>query len=134
MSVGLYSDKVKNFIERNISYIEENKLFDIFIFAYESLDPYECNVLADILSQVMDDFENLRKRAFIPLIANKLLVFKLKKDKVDNISIPAFIHSFIFSTCNIPEKDVVQFILENKENWSNHIKWDPSLKQWRVFK
>ena len=134
MSVGLYSDNVKNFIERNISYIEENKLFDIFIFAYEYLDPYECNVLADILSQVIDDFENLRKRAFIPLIANKLLVYKLKKDKVDNISIPAFIHMFLPSTFNLSEGEVMQLILDNKSKWPKQIKYDQSLHNWRVFK
>ena len=134
MSVGLYSDNVKKFIERNISYIEENKLFDIFMFAYESLDIYECNVLADILSQVMDDFEKLRKRALITLIGHKLVAYKLRRDKVDNISILAFIHTFLPSTFNLPEGEVVQLILDNKSRWPKQIKYDPSLQNWRVFK
>lgn len=134
MSIGLYSDNVKKFIERYISYIEENKLFDIFMFAYEDLDPYECNVLADILSQVMDNFEKLRKRALITLIGHKLVAYKLRKDKVDNISILAFIHTYFKSTFNLSEGEVVQLIHDNKEKWPNQIKWDPSLKNWRVFK
>ena len=134
MSIGLYSDNVKKFIERYIEYIEESKLFDVFMFAYESLDPYECNVLADILSQVIDDFESLRKRALITFIGHKLTCFKLRKDKVDNISIPAFIHMFLPSTFNLPEGEVVQLIYDNKEKWPKQIKWDPSLSNWRVFK
>ena len=134
MSTGLYSDNVKKFIERNISYIEEGKLFDIFMFAYESLDPYECNVLADILSHVMDDFESLRKRALITLIGHKLTCFKLRKDKVDNISILAFIHMFLPSTFNLPEGEVMQLILDNRSKWPKQIKYDPSLNNWRVFK
>lgn len=134
MSIGLYSDNVKKFIERNISYIEESKLFDIFMLAYVSLDPYECNVLADILSQVMDNFKSLRKTAFITLIEHKLAYFKLRKDKADNTSILAFIHAFLPSTFNIPEREVIQLIYDNKEKWPKQIKYDSSLRNWRVFK
>ena len=93
---------------------------------------YECNVVTDILEKADLDLEEAKKNALSYFISKNLM--NLKNQKLDNISIPAFIHSFIFSTFNIPEKDVVEFILENKENWSNHIKWDASLKQWRVFK
>ena len=131
MSSGLYSDNVKNFIEAYIEIIEAGNLTKVLIRAHEELDMYECNVVTDILEKADIDLEAAKKNALSYFISKNLM--NLKNQKLDNISIPAFIHSFIFSTFNIPEKDVVEFILENKENWSNHIKWDPSLKQWRVF-
>lgn len=134
MSSGLYSANVKNFIERYISYIEDEKLFDIFTFANNDLDIYERNVLADILSKVVNNFDNLRKRALIAMVGNKLLEFKLRRDKINNISILAFIHTYFPSTFNLPEREFVQLILDNKARWSKFIKWDPSLNQWRVFK
>lgn len=134
MSSGLYSDNVKKFIERYISYIEDKKLFDIFNFANNDLDIYERNVLADILSEVIDNFDNLRRKALIAMVNNKLIDFKLRKDKVDSISILAFIHTYFPSTFNLPERQFVQLVLDNKSRWPNHIKFDPRLYQWRVFK
>ena len=133
MSSGLYSDNVKKFIEENIEYIEDKRLFPILLLADAKLDQYECNVLADILDKVIDDFDKFRKEALTAMISKGLLTFSLSRND-DNISIPAFIHTYLKSTFNLSDSDVVRFILDNKETWSNHIKWDPSLKNWRVFK
>ena len=68
------------------------------------------------------------------MIGHKLVAYKLRRDKVDNISILAFIHTYLKSTFNLTESEVVLLILDNKEKWPNQIKWDPSLNKWRVFK
>ena len=133
MSTGLYSDNVKKFIEENIEYIENKKLFPILLLAYNMLDRYECSVLADILDNVIEDFSKFREEALIAIISNKLLAVSLSTN-VDNISIPAFIHTYLKSTFNLSDGEVVQLIYDNKKKWSSQIKWDPSLKNWRVFK
>lgn len=133
MSSGLYSDNVKKFIEENIEDIENMNLSPVLILAHITLDQYECNVLADILDKVIDDFDKFRKEALIAMISNKLLAFSLGRND-DNISIPAFVYTYLKSTFNLSAGEVVQLIYDNKEKWPNQIKWDPSLKNWRVFK
>lgn len=133
MSTGLYSDNVKKFIEENIEYIENKKLFPVLLLAYNTLDSYECNVLADILDKVIDDFDKFRKEALIGIISNKLVAFSISRNN-DNISIPTFIHTYLKSTFNLSDGEVVQLIYNNKAKWLNKIKWDPSLGNWRVFK
>lgn len=125
---------VKKFIEENIEYIEDKKLFPILLLAHSTLDQYECNVLASILEEVVDDFDKFRKEALIAMISKRLFTFSLTSRNDDNISIPAFIHTYLKSTFNLPEGEVVQLIYDNKEKWLNQIKWDQSLKNWRVFK
>ena len=132
MSSGLYSPAVKAFIEDHIGIIEAGNLTKVLIKAHEKLDMYECNVVTDILEKAGLDLETAKQNALSYLISKNLM--NLKNQESDNISILAFIHSFIFSTFNIPERYVVQFILDNKNRWPNHIKFDPRLYQWRVFK
>ena len=133
MSSGLYSNNVKKFIEDNIEYIEDKKLFPILLLAHNMLDRYECNALADILDKVIDGFDEFRKEALIAIISSKLIAFSISTND-DNISIPAFIHTYLKSTFNLSDGEVVQLIYDNKTRWSKQIKYDPSLKNWRVFK
>ena len=132
MSSGLYSPAVKAFIEDYIEIIEAGNLTKVLIRAYEELDRYECNAVTDILEKADLDLEAAKKNALSYLISKNLM--NLKNQELDNISIPAFIHAYLKSTFNLSDSEVVQLIYANKEKWVKHIKYDPSLRHWRVFK
>ena len=135
MSSGLYSNNVKKFIEENINDLDNGNYSRFLFNAHLTLDCYECNVVSYILSTVIDDnYDKYAKEALLNVISDMLIAFKHHRSSINNISIPAFIHSFMHSVFNLPEKEVVQLIIDNKDRWPNHIKWDQSLNQWRVFK
>lgn len=119
----MLSLKIKEFIEKNISYLDNDKLTDFFLRAYDSeqFDIQDMQELSFTLIEAGIAVAEARDIALEKVFIAQLDLFCNSSGGLSQLPLSDFISAFLDNRFGLSIKYVQEYILDNPELWEDSV-------------